>query len=494
VTLAELLPRLATARARGSLDAAVGGLALDSRRVKPGDLFFALPGVKADGARFAEAAVAAGAVAVVGAPGLDVRGATVIEVDEPRLALAQAAVAVHGDPSSGLRIIAVTGTNGKTTTTFMVEAIARAAGLRCGVIGTTGVRFDGASRPSAFTTPEAPQLQALLAEMLAAGLQVVAIEVSSHALVQRRAWGLGVDVAVFTNLTQDHLDYHGTMDAYLDAKLMLFDGRNGGGREHWLALVNGDDPASERVAALASRRHGRVHRFGTSEGCDPKVEVLDVGPQGLRLRLTGRHGRGAESAELSLPMFGRFNALNALAAFDAAVNGLVVEPALALRALESFGGVPGRLERVDAGQPYTVLVDYAHTPDALERALAACREHARGRVLCVFGCGGDRDRGKRPQMGAIAARRSDAAWVTNDNPRSEDPAAIAREIVAGAPGSELRIVLDRREAIAAALAAARTGDIVLVAGKGHETTQTIGDQVLPFDDRAVARELLGAAQ
>ena len=477
----------------GPVDAAVAGLALDSRRVRAGDVFFALPGVHADGARYGEAAIAAGAIAVVGARGTRFAGATSVEVDEPRLALAQAACTFHGNPSAHpfMDVIAVTGTNGKTTTTYMIEAIGRAAGLRCGVIGTTGVRIDGEARPSAFTTPEAPELQALLAEMRDRGVGLVAMEVSSHALVQRRTWGLQPHVAIFTNLTQDHLDYHGTMDAYLDAKLMLFDGRNGGGDEPRLAFVNGDDPAGDAVAAAARRHDASVHRFGMSERCDVRVEVLELLPQGMRLRILGKLEGTVETYEFTLPMLGRFNALNAAAAFVAAMNGA---PAVgiehALRGLETFAGVPGRLERVDAGQPFALVVDYAHTPDALERALAACREHTAGRVLCVFGCGGDRDRGKRPQMGALAARLADRAWVTNDNPRGEDPAAIAAEIVAGAPGAGLAVVLDRREAIAAAVREARAGDVVLVAGKGHETTQTIAGVVTPFDDRVESRAAL----
>jgi UDP-N-acetylmuramoyl-L-alanyl-D-glutamate--2,6-diaminopimelate ligase len=488
VTLRELLAALPGARVTGPVDGAVRGLVLDSRKAGPGDVFFALPGVKADGARFAEAAVAAGAIAVVGAAGLRVAGATVVEVDEPRLALAQAACALHGHPTRALEVVAVTGTNGKTTTTFMIEAICRAAGIRCGLIGTTGVRIDGESRPSAFTTPEAPELQALLAEMAARGVEVVALEASSHALVQRRTWGMDVDVAVFTNLTQDHLDYHGTMEAYLDAKLMLFDGRNGGEAETF-ALVNGDDPARAAVERAAARgRLPSVTAFGAEEASDLRIEVREMLADGMRLRFAWPP---ETDVEFTLPMLGRFNAHNAAAAFGAATFlGAGTEECI--RGLETFAGVPGRLERVDAGQPFTVVVDYAHTPDALERALAACREHARGRVLCVFGCGGDRDRGKRPLMGAIAARMADAAWVTNDNPRSEDPAAIAREIVAGAPAGGLVTVLDRRDAIGAAVAAARAGDIVLIAGKGHETTQTTGAEVLPFDDREVARAALGA--
>lgn len=486
--LRELLAAMPGASTQGAPDLSVTGLALDSRRVAPGDVFFALAGVHADGARFAEAAVAAGAVAVVGPRGTLAAGVPWIEVDEPRLALAQAACAFHGQPSSALSVVAVTGTNGKTTTTYMLEAVFRSAGRRCGRIGTTGTCIDGEERPSAFTTPEAPELQRLLAEMRERGVECVALEASSHALVQRRTWGLHVQVAIFTNLTQDHLDFHGTMAAYLDAKLMLFDGRNGGGAET-LALVNADDPAAAAVCSASARGQlPGVTLFGESEESHLRLRVLEMLPGGMRLRFTAGHG---EPIEFVLPMLGRFNAHNAAAAF-ATAELLGFERAAIVRGLEAFGGVPGRLERVDRCRDFEVVVDYAHTPDALERALAACREHARGRVLCVFGCGGDRDRGKRPLMGGIAARLADRGWVTNDNPRSEQPAAIAAEIAAGAPAGALAIVLDRREAIGRAVAEAKSGDLVLIAGKGHETTQTIGAQVLPFDDRAVALEWLGA--
>ena len=502
--LHELLAEVDTLAVRGTLEREISGLTLDSRRVRAGDAFFALPGVQADGAHFAAAAVAAGAGAVFGAPGLESATATLIDVAEPRLALAQAAGCFHAHPSRSMRVVAVTGTNGKTTTTYLVEAIALAAGLPAGVIGTTGVRVAGAARPSAFTTPEAPELQSLLAEMRAANVTCVALEASSHALAQRRTWGLACDACVFTNLTQDHLDYHGTMQAYLDAKLMLFDGRNGGrvasrstqapAVKACVAVVNADDPHADDVAAAARRGGMRVRRYGSSAavGARDGVALTEVTakPAGLTLRITDHDDAGTREHAIELPMLGRYNAWNAAAAFTAA-RALGLDGATAARGLEQSQGVPGRLERVDGGQPFVLVVDYAHTPDALERALAACREHARGRVLLVFGCGGDRDRGKRPLMGAAAARGADRVWVTNDNPRSEDPAAIAAGIIAGAPAAGLLVQLDRRAAIAAAIAAASPSDVVLVAGKGHETTQTVGAQVLPFDDREVARELLG---
>ena len=484
--LRDLLAGIDGATVTGDEDANVSGLTLDSRRVHPGVAFFALAGVRDDGSRFVATAVAAGARVVVGPRGTKAGGATVVEVPEPRLALAAMACRFHGDPSRAMRVVAVTGTNGKTTTTYMLESVFAAAGWRAGLVGTTGIRIAGESRPSAFTTPEAPELQELLAEMRERGVQAVAMEASSHALVQRRTWGLSCDAAVFTNLTQDHLDYHGTMEAYLDAKLMLLDGRNGGTGKRTVAVVNADDAAAPRVFAAAIAGGASVVGFGSTPGVDVQLSGVVPEPGGLRFTLEA----AGHAHDVHLPMLGRFNAHNAAGAWTAA-RALGIPGETADTALAAFAGVPGRLERVDAGGPFTVVVDYAHTPDALQRALAACREHALGRVLCVFGCGGDRDRGKRPLMGAIVARLADLAWVTNDNPRTEDPAAIAAEIVAGAPGAGLAVVLDRREAMAAAFGSAKKGDIVVVAGKGHETTQTIGAQVLPFDDRVVARELLG---
>ena len=490
MTLAALLEDTVVRSAHGDLDREVAGVAFDSRRVTPGDVFFALAGTRADGAAYAERAIAAGAVAIVA--GTDPASAPPVvwvAVDEPRAALALAARRWYRDPAATLRVVAVTGTNGKTTTTYLIERVLAAAGLPCGILGTTGVRVGGTWRPAVLTTPDPLALQALLREMADHGDQAVTLELSSHALDQRRAYGLDVDVAAFTNLSQDHLDYHGTMESYLDAKLRLFDGRNlDQPRRRRTAVVNLDDPAGAAVIDAARTGGSTVITYGASAEAGVRIAAADPVAAGLAIRFV----QGTREIPFVLPMLGRHNAWNAAAAFACGrALGVAVEDAVA--GLAAMPGVPGRLERVDAGQPFEVVVDYAHTPDALERALAACREHARGRVLLVFGCGGDRDAGKRPQMGAIAARGADRAWVTNDNPRSEDPEAIADQIeagAAGAPPGRMTRLLDRRAAIAAALAAAQPGDVVLIAGKGHETTQTIGEQVLPFDDRQVARGLL----
>ena len=485
-----LLEEMDVQLATGDLDAEVRGLCHDSRRARPGDVFFALPGQRSDGRSFAQAAVGSGAVAVVSDSAEHWPGAASIQVREPRLALAQAANRFHGHPSRALRVVAVTGTNGKTTTTYLLESIFRAAGWSAGVIGTTGARFAGQSRPLAFTTPESPELQSLLHDMADARVEAVALEVSSHALAQRRSYGLESDVVVFTNLSHDHLDFHGNMAKYLDAKLMLFDGRNGATTKRTTAVVNLDDAVAPTVLLAAERQGAASVTYGREVRSALRLGTIRSAPQGLSVELMPA-AESTGAVPVTLPMLGAYNAWNAAAAF-AAARALGISIDAVRRGLESAGGVPGRLERVEAGQDFHVVVDYAHTPDALERALSAVREHFPGRVLLVFGCGGDRDRAKRPRMGEVAARDADRAWVTSDNPRSEDPAAIARDILAGAPHGRLALELDRRAAIAVALASAAAGDVVLIAGKGHETTQTIGDRVLPFDDRQVARELLTA--
>jgi UDP-N-acetylmuramoyl-L-alanyl-D-glutamate--2,6-diaminopimelate ligase len=328
------------------------------------------------------------------------------------------------------------------------------------------------------------------------------MEVSSHGLDQKRVWGTDYDVGVFTNLTQDHLDYHGTMEAYLDAKLMLFDGRNGAAGKPTVAVVNAADPASAKVEAAARQGGLAILRYAVeapvaSVSLAVQVTRVEARQEGLWLRVRtaadAAPGAAGREHEVVLQMLGRFNAANAAAAW-AVARALGLPDAAVVRGLEAVPGVPGRLERIAGSQRFEVAVDFAHTPDALRRALAAVREHAPGRVLLVFGCGGDRDRAKRPLMGGVAGAGADEIWVTSDNPRSEDPGAIAKEILAGAGQARgpVHVELDRRAAIAAALAAATAGDAVLIAGKGHETTQTIGERVLPFDDREVARGLLPA--
>ena len=446
---------------RGDASAEVSDVSHDSRAVRAGALFCCLPGERTDGHDHAPAAVEAGAVALLCTRALafDV---TQVLVADTRAGMARAAAAFYEHPSRQLEVAGVTGTNGKTTTTYLLQAVLEADGRRTGLIGTlSGVR----------TTPESPELQRQLARLRDEGHQAVAMEVSSHALAQHRVDATWFAVAVFTNLSLDHLDYHGTTEAYFQAKAHLFEA----GRAA-LAVVNVDDP------------HGRLLRDAAqipTRGYSMADAVdLEVGARGSSFRWEG--------APVRLQLGGTFNVANALAAAAAARELGVVAPTVAA-GLSSVAWVPGRFEAIDEGQPYIVVVDYAHTPAGLELLLVDARRAVSpgGRVIVVFGCGGDRDRQKRPLMGAVAATHADVAVLTSDNPRHEDPDAIIAEVRAGAKNARtLRIEPDRRAAIRLALAEARAGDIVLIAGKGHETSQVVGDRELPFDDRAVVREEL----
>ena len=451
----------------------VGGLAYDHRRVAPGVVFFCVPGHTRDGHDFGPQAAAAGAAALVVDHPLDVDVPQVVVADV-RAAMAGAAARLHGDPTAALAMVGVTGTNGKTTTAFLTRALLEAGGLRTGMLGTVEQVVGGRAEPAVRTTPEAIDLQALFAAMRAAGDVACVMEVSSHALALHRADAIHWDVAIFTNLTQDHLDFHPTMEDYFLAKRALFEA---GPR---LAVVNVDDPYGRRLAAELP---GALTVGIASPDAALRATDVRIGLGGSRFRL------GEQDYELALP--GAFNVLNALGAIAAARELGVAEAAIR-DALPRAGGVPGRFEPVAGGQDFAVLVDYAHTPDSLENVLGAARELTAGRVIAVFGCGGDRDRGKRPQMGAIAARLADVAIVTSDNPRSEDPDAIIAEILTGIdPGAGAEAIPDRAQAIRAAVAQAGPGDVVVIAGKGHEQGQELADgEKLPFDDREVARAAL----
>ena len=451
----------------------VGGLAYDHRRVAPGVVFFCVPGHTRDGHDFGPQAAAAGAAALVVDHPLDVDVPQVVVADV-RAAMAGAAARLHGDPTAALAMVGVTGTNGKTTTAFLTRALLEAGGLRTGMLGTVEQVVGGRAEPAVRTTPEAIDLQALFAAMRAAGDVACVMEVSSHALALHRADAIHWDVAIFTNLTQDHLDFHPTMEDYFLAKRALFEA---GPR---LAVVNVDDPYGRRLAAELP---GALTVGIASPDAALRATDVRIGLGGSRFRL------GEQDYELALP--GAFNVLNALGAIAAARELGVAEAAIR-DALPRAGGVPGRFEPVAGGQDFAVLVDYAHTPDSLENVLGAARELTAGRVIAVFGCGGDRDRGKRPQMGAIAARLADVAIVTSDNPRSEDPDAIIAEILTGIdPGAGAEAIPDRAQAIRAAVAQAGPGDVVVIAGKGHEQGQELADgEKLPFDDREAARAAL----
>jgi UDP-N-acetylmuramoyl-L-alanyl-D-glutamate--2,6-diaminopimelate ligase len=461
----------------GPEDVEVTALAFDNRVVTPGTLFFCVPGFTRDGHDFAPDAVQRGAVALVVQRPLGL-GIPEVLVDDVRAAMARAAARFHGDPTARLRVVGITGTNGKTTTAFLVRELLEAGGVRCGLMGTVKNMIGGVEREVVRTTPEAIALQAAFAEMLAAGDAACAMEVSSHALELRRADAIHFAVALFTNLTQDHLDFHDDMEAYFLAKRKLFEVAGGP------LVVNVDDPYGRRLAEEFPRAQTyAIDAPADWRACDVASELT-----GSRFVADTPEGR----FECRTPLPGRFNVLNALGAL-ACARALGVGLDVATAALASAGRVPGRFEPVDEGQPFAVLVDYAHTPDSLENVLRAARELTTGRVICVFGAGGDRDRGKRPLMGEIAARLADVALVTSDNPRSEDPEAILDEIVAGAGASAFEREADRRRAIARAVELAGPGDVVVIAGKGHEQGQEFaGGRKEPFDDRQVAAEALRA--
>ena len=475
-------------------DVSIDGLECDSRRVGKNFLFVAIRGKKLDGAGFIQEAVRRGAVAVVIDGDQKIAGDIPrVRVSDCRLAASRLAAVFYGEPAKKLSVIGITGTNGKTTTSYLLEHLLKKENKKTGVIGTVNYRFAGKEIPAAETTPGPLRLQSILSEMLGAGCTHVAMEVSSHALDQGRVADIEFSQGLFTNLTQDHLDYHGTLEKYFECKAKLFLGLS----KRSTAVLNADD---SRVRGLLSKIKCRALTYGIDHECDIRAFV---GARRPAYRQAGvpLHGQldatpftlkwGGRSQEVVLPTLGRhniYNALGALAVMQAA--GFSVEKAATH--LKDFPGVPGRLERVDRGQDFTVLVDFAHTPDGLENTLNSLREYKKKKLILVFGCGGDRDRTKRPQMAQIASRGSDFVYVTSDNPRSEDPTIIAQEIQAGFPKSFSRyaVVLDRHKAIRRALMDARKGDIVLLAGKGHERTQVIGAEALPFSDRGEAEKVL----
>jgi UDP-N-acetylmuramoyl-L-alanyl-D-glutamate--2,6-diaminopimelate ligase len=453
----------------------------DNRQAGPGVLFACRPGAVADGHDFAPGAVERGSPALLVERHLDLP-VPQIRVDSVAQRLGNVAAAVHGDPTSTLSVVGVTGTNGKTTCAMLLDAVLAGAGRRTGLIGTVATRIDGHEVAGVRTTPESTDLQRLFHQMLAAGVDAVAMEVSSHGLALGRVNGTRFTVALFTNLTHDHLDFHGSMEAYFAAKALLFTPEF----SH-AAVINVDDPWGARLAEQAKVPVTTVSPAGRT---DADIAALTTTSAAAGSRVTVRVR--ATTYDIHIGMLGAFNAANALLVV-AAADVLGLDPAQVAGTLRHPPAVPGRMERVDAGQPYTVLVDYAHSPDSLTRVLAATRELATGRVIVVIGCGGDRDREKRPAMGAAAIAGADHAIFTNDNPRSEDPKAILDAMVDGArsaSGGDWTVEPDRRAAVAAALAAAEPGDAVVIAGKGHETGQQLADRTVPFDDREVARALL----
>jgi UDP-N-acetylmuramoyl-L-alanyl-D-glutamate--2,6-diaminopimelate ligase len=481
IDLEPLVAALDGARVLGALDRVALEIVHDSRAVRSGSVFVAVRGERADGHDFLANAIAAGARTVVVddaymASHEPAGDTTTIVVSDTRLALSRLAAAFYDYPSSALLLAGVTGTNGKTTTTQLIAAILNEADIPAGVIGTLGARFARTDWPLANTTPLASELQALLADMRDLGAEAVAMEVSSHALALDRVADVTFAVAALTNVTRDHLDFHGTFEAYAATKRELF--------ERAAEIVLDVDDGCGRAWAESFAARGRTAvTYGFANDASVRATGVDVRPDGSRFAVDGR------PFELRLP--GRFNVQNALAALCTA-RILGVDDATSARALAAFASVPGRMEYFH-GDGVDVLVDYAHTPDALDAVLRAAREATRGSLAVVFGCGGDRDRGKRPEMGRIAAALADRTIVTCDNPRGEEPRAIVDEILAGmpAPGSAI-VEMDRRSAIRRAIVDARPGDTVVVAGKGHETYQIVGGSVLPFDDRAEVRAALDA--
>lgn len=483
--LKELIPALPP-----TPSVSVSGLAVDSRAVGPGDLFVALTGARTDGHDHAAAAVGRGAVAVLAERPMALSVPVVVVPSTARL-LSPLAARFYDFPSRALDVVGVTGTNGKTTITYLIESLLSSVGRSVGVIGTIDYRWPGHRETAPNTTPHAADVQRLLAAMRAAGVAQVAMETSSHALALGRVDDVDFAVAVFTNLTQDHLDFHRDMDHYFEAKAHLFERLDASTRSVRRAIINRDDPWGER---LARRGRAPVWTYGLQGPADLRAENLVLSAEGSSFHLTTPAG----TREAHFSLVGRHNVYNLLAALGAGLAlGVPLDDALA--GLERMHGVPGRLERVTehaAGHgaasalPFGVFVDYAHTEDALVNVLGTLRPLTRGRLIVLFGCGGDRDRTKRPKMGEAAARLGDHVLITSDNPRSEDPAAIAAEVEAGArrvSGRAVEVIVDRGEAIARAVALAGPGDVILLAGKGHETYQILKDRSVDFDDRAVAR-------
>jgi len=490
MTLQELLQGAEVLAQSGN--ASVRGVEYDSRQVKPGDAFVAMRGESSDGNRFIDDAVAAGAVAIITDSAAEParHGVAWVQVSHGRRALARLSANFYRRAAEKLAITGITGTNGKSTTAFLLESILTAAGRKSALVGTIEYHIAGKVLPAPHTTPEALELNRMLAEALTHGATEAVMEASSHALAQQRVFGIPFDVAVFTNLTRDHLDYHHTMEEYFASKEVLFEGC--GTEPPRAAVINMDDEYGRKLISISRSRRSRVLTYGLVEG-DLRAENVQLTSRGTRFDLIMPGDRLA----LFSPLIGKVNVYNMLAAAGAAfARGLSREAIV--KGLGNLVRVPGRFERVDCGQPFTLVVDYAHTDDALRNLTSLAREFVRpgkGRVITLFGCGGDRDRAKRPLMGEVAGRGSDFVVLTSDNPRNEDPLAIINDARVGLQrsGSQYKVEPDRRKAIALAVSEAGPGDIVLLAGKGHEKVQVSREGSLPFDDVEVARQVLREA-
>jgi UDP-N-acetylmuramoyl-L-alanyl-D-glutamate--2,6-diaminopimelate ligase len=485
--LGELLSEAEAGRVSGPADIEIQSVVYDSRKAAPGSLFLALHGERLDGTKFVGDAIGHGAIAVASAaprPQSLPKSVTWIELlpGSERRNLAQVAANWYRHPAAALKLVGVTGTNGKTTTTFLVDSILRTAGHTTGLIGTTGYRTPKGKRAAGNTTPESLDLQQMFAEVRDAGGTHAVIEASSHALAMERLWGCHFAAAIFTNLTRDHLDYHKTFEDYFAAKRLLFEGTGAGVPD--VAVINADDTYSAQLSGLARR----TLTYGLHAAADLVPKNLQLGFQGLRFAADTPAG----NIEVQSPLVGRINVYNILAAIGAGI-GLGVSPARISDGVAKLDLVPGRFQSIDEGQPFLVIVDYAHTDDALRNLIATVRELGpNARIITVFGAGGERDRTKRPLMGEAAGSLSDFVVLTSDNPRSEDPLRIINDVVVGLQrvNAKYRIEPEREQALATAIEQARPGDIVLLAGKGHETYQVLAERTIEFDDREKAREIL----
>lgn len=482
--LIDLLESIEYKLLKGQMEIEIRGIAYDSRQVKDGDLFVCISGFKSDGHLFAEQAVAAGALAVLAEREIELRqNVSLLICPDTRQAMARLASNFYRQPSRALKVIGVTGTNGKTTTTHLIQAILEEAGKKTGILGTLYARMGDYVKELGHTTPEALEIEDFISYCVKQKAEHIVMEVSSHALDLHRVDHISFNAAVFTNLTQDHLDYHHSMGNYRDAKAKLFallaeDKEN-------FCVINADDPYGEHFKNLCN---SRCYTYGMKNDADVRAADLSIDLKGSRFTILHQK----QSLNINIKLVGLFSVYNVLAAVAFGL-GQGISLKTIKSALEKIEGVAGRFEKVECGQDFTVIVDYAHTPDGLENILQTARQIAKHRLISVFGCGGDRDRGKRPLMGEIAARYSDFCIVTSDNPRSEEPEAIIADIIPGldrVEGSRYAIITDRREAIHHAIQLAKTGDLLIIAGKGHETYQLVKDQVLEFDDRKVAAEYL----
>ena len=483
-TLQSLLQDIPVMERRGDWSTRVTGLVTDSRRILPGSLFFALPGLRTSGHQFLDDVISRGASAVISSePVAGLPAVAAAQVKEPRKVLAEVARRYHGNPEKKLKLVGVTGTNGKTTITTLLRHLLQQEGQNWGLIGSVRYQLGRRSIPAYKTTPESADLAGFFRQMVDSQCEGACLEVSSHALHQDRVHGFSFAAAAFTNLTRDHIDYHGDLESYLDAKTILFDGRSGSIPK--VSVINVDDAAGKKLAQ-SCRPRGQVITFGIHAPADLQATQIIFNPRGSEFTVNW----SGQSARFDSPLPGEYNISNILCALALAAS-LGRDPLSMVAAVKAFPGVAGRMERVEAGQSFPVFVDYAHTDDALRNALQMLRSITPGRVLCVFGCGGNRDRGKRPAMTKVVAELAHHSWATADNPRKENLATIfadMREGLGSLPNIEF--INDRRDAIGRALAAAQPNDCVIIAGKGHETTQEFHDTVVPFDDRLVAKEIL----